>query len=47
VTLENGEVLYSKKVVCNTDTAWTYKNLIDPAYRKIWTNKKLKMASTQ
>ena len=41
VTLENSEVLYSNKVVCNADTAWTYKNLIDPAYRKIWTNKKI------
>ena len=41
VTLENGDVLYANKVVSNTDTAWTYKNLIDPQYRKIWTDKKI------
>jgi phytoene desaturase len=41
VTLENGEVLYANKVVCNADTAWTYKNLIDPEHRKIWTDKKI------
>ena len=41
VTLENGDVLYSNIVVSNADTAWTYKNLIDPEYRKVWTNKKI------
>ena len=41
VTLENGDVLYANKVVCNADTAWTYKNLIDPEHRKIWTDKKI------
>ena len=41
VTLENGDVLYSNMVVSNADTAWTYKNLIDPAYRKVWTDKKI------
>jgi phytoene desaturase len=41
VTLENGDVLYANKVVSNADTAWTYKNLIDPEYRKIWTDKKI------
>ena len=41
VTLENGEVLFANKVVCNADTAWTYKNLIDPEHRKIWTDKKI------
>lgn len=41
VTLENGDVLYANKVVSNADTAWTYKNLIDPQYRKIWTDKKI------
>jgi phytoene desaturase len=28
-------------VVSNADTAWTYKNLIDPEYRKVWTDKKI------
>ena len=42
VTLENGDVLYASKVVSNADTAWTYKNLIDPQYRKVWTDKKIK-----
>ena len=42
VTLENGDVLYSNIVVSNADTAWTYKNLIDPEYRKVWTDKKIK-----
>jgi phytoene desaturase len=41
VTLESGEVIYADKVVSNADTAWTYKNLIDPQYRKIWTDKKI------
>ncbi|OWF65389.1 phytoene dehydrogenase [Polynucleobacter hirudinilacicola] len=41
VTLENGDVLYANKVVSNADTAWTYKNLIDPEYRKVWTDKKI------
>jgi phytoene desaturase len=41
VTLENGDVLYANKVVSNADTAWTYKNLIEPEHRKIWTDKKI------
>jgi phytoene desaturase len=41
VTLENGQVLYSDLVVSNADTAWTYKNLIDAKYRKVWTDKKV------
>ena len=41
VTLENGDVLYANMVVSNADTAWTYKNLIDPEYRKVWTDKKI------
>ncbi|MFZ4119985.1 MAG: phytoene desaturase family protein, partial [Polynucleobacter sp.] len=41
VTLENGQVLYSDLVVSNADTAWTYKNLVDPKYRKVWTDKKV------
>ena len=41
VTLENGDVLYANKVVSNADTAWTYKNLIDPEHRKVWNDKKI------
>ncbi|CAM3802571.1 phytoene desaturase [Polynucleobacter antarcticus] len=41
VTLESGEVLFANKVVSNADTAWTYKNLIDPKHRKVWTDKKI------
>jgi phytoene desaturase len=41
VTLENGQVLYSDLVVSNADTAWTYKNLIDAKYRRVWTDKKV------
>jgi phytoene desaturase len=41
VTLESGEVIYADKVVSNADTAWTYKNLIEPQHRKIWTDKKI------
>ena len=41
VTLESGEVIYADKVVSNADTAWTYKNLIDPQHRKIWTDRKI------
>ena len=41
VTLATGETLPADIVVCNADTAWTYKNLIDPQYRKVWTNAKV------
>lgn len=41
VTLANGETLPADIVVCNADTAWTYKNLIDPQHRKVWTNAKV------
>ena len=41
VTLESGEVIYADKVVSNADTAWTYKNLIEPQHRKIWTDRKI------
>jgi phytoene desaturase len=34
-------VLYSDLVVSNADTAWTYKNLVDAKYRKVWTDKKV------
>lgn len=41
VTLATGEIIPSDIVVCNADTAWTYKNLIDPQHRKVWTDAKV------
>ena len=41
VTLANGEVVPADIVVCNADTGWTYKNLIDPKHRKVWTDAKV------
>ena len=41
VTLSTGEKILADIVVCNADTAWTYKNLIDPQHRKVWTNAKV------
>ena len=41
VTLATGETIPADIVVCNADTAWTYRNLIDPQYRKVWTNAKV------
>jgi len=41
VTLATGETIPADIVVCNADTAWTYKNLIDPKHRKVWTNAKV------
>lgn len=34
VTLASGETIQADIVVCNADTAWTYKNLIDPKHRR-------------
>jgi phytoene desaturase len=45
VTLVNGEkggeVIKSDIVVSNADTMWTYRNLIEPQYRRRWTNKRI------
>ena len=41
VTLASCETIPADIVVCNADTAWTYKNLIDPTHRKVWTNAKV------
>jgi phytoene desaturase len=41
VTLQSGEQLASDIVVSNADTLWTYKNLVEPQYRKRWTNKRI------
>ena len=41
VTLASGEVLRSDIVVCNGDTMWSYRNLVEPQYRKRWTDKRI------
>ena len=41
VTLANGEYLPADIVVSNADTAWTYRNMIDPQHRKVWSNAKV------
>ena len=41
VTLQNGQILFADKVVSNADSAWTYKNLIEPQHRQHWTNRKI------
>jgi phytoene desaturase len=41
VTLKSGEVLNADIVVSNADAAYTYTKMIEPQYRKVWTDKKL------
>ena len=41
VTLATGETIPADIVVCNADAAWTYKNLIEAKYRKVWTDAKI------
>jgi phytoene desaturase len=41
VTLANGEFIASDIVVSNADAAWTYKKLIAPQHRKVWTDAKV------
>ena len=41
VELAGGERLQADIVVSNGDTAWTYRNLVEPQYRKHWTDSKL------
>ncbi len=41
VELAGGERLAADIVVCNSDTSWTYMNLIAPEHRKHWTNKRI------
>lgn len=41
VRLSSGEIIPADIVVSNADTAWTYKHLIDPQHRKVWTNAKI------
>ena len=41
VVLASGEKLAADIVVCNSDTSWTYKNLIAPEHRRHWTDRKI------
>ena len=41
VTLSTGESIPADIVVCNADTGWSYKNLIAPQHRKVWTDAKV------
>jgi len=41
VELEGGEQIDAALVVSNGDTAWTYRHLVDPAHRKVWTDRKI------
>ena len=41
VTLRSGERVAADIVVSNADTMWTYRNLIEPQYRRRWTNRRI------
>ena len=41
VTLAGGEKVAAEIVVSNADTMWTYRHLIEPQYRRRWTNKRI------
>ncbi len=41
VTLAGGEKLDAEIVVSNADTMWTYRHLIEPKYRRRWTDKRI------
>jgi phytoene desaturase len=44
VELAGGERIDADIVVSNADTAWTYRNLVAPEQRKVWTDRKLDRA---
>jgi phytoene desaturase len=44
VRLTNGEHIDADIVVSNADTAWTYRHLIAPEHRRVWTDRKLDRA---
>jgi phytoene desaturase len=44
VELVDGERITADIVVSNGDTAWTYRNLVDPAHRRHWTDRRLARA---
>jgi phytoene desaturase len=39
--LHSGEFVPADIVVSNGDTAWTYKNLVAPEHRRVWTDRKI------
>lgn len=41
VQLATGEPLSADIVVCNSDTAWTYRNLVAPEHRRHWTDQRI------
>ena len=41
VMLASGEHIAADIVVSNADTAWTYRNLIEPQHRRHWTDKRV------
>ena len=41
VTLASGEHLHADIVVSNADTAWTYRHLIRPEFRRHWSDRKI------
>jgi phytoene desaturase len=41
VELHSGEFVPADIVVSNGDTAWTYKNLVAPQHRRVWTDRKI------
>lgn len=41
VTLASGEFIPADIVVSNADTAWTYRNLVEPQHRRHWTNRRI------
>jgi phytoene desaturase len=41
VELQSGEFVAADIVVSNGDTAWTYKNLVAPEHRRVWTDRKI------
>ncbi len=45
VTLTSGETLPAQLVVSNADAAWTYRKLIAPEHRRVWTDRKVDRAA--
>jgi phytoene desaturase len=41
VTLAGGEKVKADIVVSNADTMWTYRHLIEPQYRRRWSNRRI------
>lgn len=44
VVLQGGERVDADIVVSNADTAWTYRHLVAPEHRRVWTDRKLDRA---